>query len=134
MFANLKQIFNNQNKDLRKRIYFTLACLFIFKLGTTIIVPGIDKDSLGTDNLGFLELINVMGGGAMEKFSIFSLSSIISEFILVICSFDVFILELYISIDEFNFQEKDIKVSSNIERNGKIVRRIPYREEGLELK
>ena len=40
----------------------------------------------------------------------------------------------YYSIDEFNFQEKDIKVSSNIERNGKIVRRIPYREEGLELK
>lgn len=40
----------------------------------------------------------------------------------------------YYSIDEFKFQEKDIKVSSNIERNGKIVRRIPYREEGLELK
>ena len=40
----------------------------------------------------------------------------------------------YYSIDEFNFQEKDIEVSSNIERNGKIVRRIPYREEGLELK
>lgn len=73
MFATLKQIFKPQNKDLRKRILFTLVCLFIFKLGTTIIVPGIDKDSLGTDNLGFLELINVMGGGAMEKFSIFSL-------------------------------------------------------------
>ena len=73
MFATLKQIFKPQNKDLRKRILFTLVCLFIFKLGTTIIVPGIDKDSLGTDNLEFLELINVMGGGAMEKFSIFSL-------------------------------------------------------------
>lgn len=73
MFATLKQIFKPQNKDLRKRILFTLVCLLIFKLGTTIIVPGIDKDSLGTDNLGFLELINVMGGGAMEKFSIFSL-------------------------------------------------------------
>ncbi len=73
MFANFKQIFNAKNKDLRKRILFTLACLFIFKLGTTIIVPGIDKDSLGTNNLGFLELMNTMGGGAMEKFSIFSL-------------------------------------------------------------
>lgn len=73
MFATLKQIFKPQNKDLRKRILFTLVCLFIFKLGTTIIVPGIDKESLGTDNLGFLELINVMGGGAMERFSIFSL-------------------------------------------------------------
>lgn len=73
MFANLKQIFNPKNKDLRKRIYFTLFVLFIFKLGTAVIVPGIDQKSLGTDNLGFLDLLNYMGGGAMEKFSIFSL-------------------------------------------------------------
>lgn len=73
MFANIKQIFNPKNKDLQKRIFFTLVALFIFKLGTTIIVPGIDKDALGTDNLGFLGLINAMGGGAMQKFSIFSL-------------------------------------------------------------
>lgn len=73
MFANMKQIFNPKNKDLQKRILFTLAALFVFKLGTTIIVPGIDKSALGTDNLGFLGLINAMGGGAMEKFSIFSL-------------------------------------------------------------
>lgn len=73
MFANLKQIFNPKNKDLRKRIYFTLFVLFIFKVGTAIIVPGIDQSSLGTDKLGFLDLLNYMGGGAMEKFSIFSL-------------------------------------------------------------
>ena len=42
MFAQVKQIFNPQNKDLRKRIVFTLVALFIFKLGTTIIVPGLD--------------------------------------------------------------------------------------------
>ena len=47
--------------------------MFIFKLGTTIIVPGIDKDALGTNSLGFLELLNVMGGGALEQFSIFAL-------------------------------------------------------------
>ncbi len=73
MFAKCKQIFNPENKDLRKRIYFTLLVLFIFKLGTTIIVPGIDKDALGTSSLGFLELLNVMGGGALEQFSIFAL-------------------------------------------------------------
>lgn len=73
MFANFKQIFNPTNKDLRKKIYFTFFCLFVFKLGTTIVVPGIDKTSLGTDNLGFLELMNVMGGGALEQFSIFAL-------------------------------------------------------------
>lgn len=69
----MKQIFNPKNKDLQKRILFTLFALFIFKLGTTVIVPGIDKSALGTDNLGFLGLINAMGGGAMEKFSIFAL-------------------------------------------------------------
>lgn len=72
MFATVKQIFNPKNKDLRKRILFTFICLFIFKLGTTIIVPGIDKEAL-TGNLGFLEIMNAMGGGAMEKFSIFAL-------------------------------------------------------------
>ena len=72
MFATIKQIFNPKNKDLRKKIAFTFFVLFIFKLGTSIIVPGIDKDAL-TGNLGFLEVLNAMSGGAMEKFSIFAL-------------------------------------------------------------
>lgn len=73
MFANFKQIFNPANKDLRKKIYFTFFALFVFKLGTTIVVPGIDQSSLGTNNLGILELMNMMGGGALEQFSIFAL-------------------------------------------------------------
>lgn len=73
MFATMKQIFNPKNKDLRKRIYFTFFCLLIFKLGATIIVPGIDSSTFDAGKLGFLELMNAMGGGAMEKFSIFSL-------------------------------------------------------------
>lgn len=73
MFANFKQIFKPANKDLRRKIYFTFLCLFVFKLGTTIVVPGIDKNSLGTNSLGFLELMNLMGGGALEQFSIFAL-------------------------------------------------------------
>lgn len=72
MFATIKQIFNRKNKDLQKKILFTFGALFIFKLGTAIIVPGIDKDSL-TGNLGFFELMNVLGGGAMENVSIFAL-------------------------------------------------------------
>ena len=73
MFATIKQIFNPKNKDIRNRILFTFLCLFIFKLGTAIVVPGIDQTKLGTNGLGFLELLNVMGGGAMGKFSIFAL-------------------------------------------------------------
>ncbi|MDD3391966.1 MAG: preprotein translocase subunit SecY [Bacilli bacterium] len=73
MFATVKQIFNPKNKDLQKRILFTLGILFVFKLGTTIIVPGVDQNSLGTNSLGFLEMMNAMGGGALEQFSIFAL-------------------------------------------------------------
>ncbi len=70
MFATIKQIFKPTNKDLRKRLLFTLGVLFIFKIGTVIRIPGTENL---TDNLGFLELINAMGGGALKQFSIFSL-------------------------------------------------------------
>lgn len=70
MFATLKQIFKPTNKDLRKRLLFTLGVLFLFKVGTIIRIPGTENL---TDNLGFLELINAMGGGALKQFSIFAL-------------------------------------------------------------
>ena len=92
MFDNFKQIFNPTNKDLRKKIYFTFLCLFVFKLGTTIVVPGIDKASLGTENLGILELMNVMGGGALEQFSIFALGVapyITAQIIIQLLSMDI---------------------------------------------
>lgn len=73
MLTTFKQIFKPKNKDIQKRILFTLVCLFIFVLGKSIIVPGIDKYSLGVTQLGFLELMNVMGGGALSQFSIFAL-------------------------------------------------------------
>ncbi|MDD3341352.1 MAG: preprotein translocase subunit SecY [Bacilli bacterium] len=72
MFAKLKLLGNDRNKDLRNKLLFTFLCLFVFKLGTAIIVPGVDTSALG-NGLGFLDLVNAMGGGAMEKFSILSL-------------------------------------------------------------
>ena len=70
MFAPLKQLFTRTNKDLRKRILFTLGVLIIFIVGTLIRVPG-TQDLTGS--LGFLELMNAMGGGALKRFSIFGL-------------------------------------------------------------
>lgn len=70
MFKTMKQLFTPTNKDLRHRIYFTLGALLIFILGISIRVPG-TQDL--TSNLGFLELINTMGGGALKNFSIFAL-------------------------------------------------------------
>lgn len=70
MFATIKQIFKPKNKDIQKKLLFTLGALFIFKLGTAITVPGVDIDP---DGLGFLEIVNAMSGGAFEKASIFAL-------------------------------------------------------------
>lgn len=70
MFQPLKQLMSPINKDLRVRILFTLGALLIFVVGTGIQIPG-TADIAGS--LGFLELINVMGGGALKQFSIFAL-------------------------------------------------------------
>ena len=70
MFKTMKELFTSGNKDLRHRIYFTLACLTVFILGISIRVPGTDNL---VKNLGFLELINTIGGGALKNFSIFAL-------------------------------------------------------------
>jgi len=70
MFKTMKQLFTSSNKDLRHRIYFTLVALTVFILGISIRVPGTENL---TKNLGFLELINTIGGGALKNFSIFAL-------------------------------------------------------------
>lgn len=70
MFANFKQIFTSKNRDLLKRILFTLAALFVFKIGTSIIVPGVN---VSTSGMSFLEVINAMSGGAFTRASIFAL-------------------------------------------------------------
>ena len=70
MFKTLKQLFTKKNKDLRKRVLFTLAILAIFGLGTNIVVPGAKAI---TSDLGFLELLNLMSGGSLKTFSIFAL-------------------------------------------------------------
>lgn len=70
MFSIIKQVFAKKNKDLLIRILFTLGAVTLFTVGTSITVPGTRNI---TSSLGFLELINVMGGGALKKFSIFAL-------------------------------------------------------------
>lgn len=70
MFRGFSQLFSKSNKDLRKRIYFTLACLGLFCLGTTITIPWASKIY---QDLHFLEIFNLMSGGGLQNFSIFAL-------------------------------------------------------------
>lgn len=69
MFSNLKLIFSKKNKDIRKRLGFTLICLFIFIVGTTIPVPGVTSQR----NVDFGDLANAITGGSLRRFSIFAL-------------------------------------------------------------
>ena len=70
MFHGFSQLFSKSNKDLRKKIYFTLMCLGIFCLGTGITIPWA---SAIYKELGFLEIFNIMSGGGLSNFSIFAL-------------------------------------------------------------
>lgn len=90
MFKTMKQLFTPTNKDLRHRIYFTFAVLAIFIIGCSIRVP---KTQSLTTNLGFLELLNSMGGGAFKKFSIFALGVmpyITASIIMQLLEMDIF--------------------------------------------
>ncbi|MBX2888212.1 MAG: preprotein translocase subunit SecY [Ferruginibacter sp.] len=64
-------------EDLRKKIGYTLLLLFIYRLGSFIVLPGIDPNKL--DNLtssaqsGMLGLLDAFVGGAFSKASIFAL-------------------------------------------------------------
>ena len=63
--------------DIRKKIIFTLLMLLVFRLGSNIPVPGIDRDILQevfTGNTGLFGLFDLFSGGAFSNFTIFALS------------------------------------------------------------
>ncbi len=70
MFRGFSQIFTKANKDLRKRIYITLFCLGLFALGSSVTIPWATQIY---QDLGFLEIFNIMSGGGLRSFSIFAL-------------------------------------------------------------
>ena len=63
--------------DIRKKIIFTLLMLLVFRLGSNIPVPGIDRDILSevfSGNTGLFGLFDLFSGGAFSNFTIFALS------------------------------------------------------------
>src|ERR1700759_3485116 len=64
--------------DLKKRIWFTLGALIVFRLGTYIPVPGIDATVMAhqmTQNGGgILGMFNMFTGGALGRMTIFALN------------------------------------------------------------
>lgn len=92
MIDFLKSVF--KKGELRQRIIFTLGVLFVFRLGAAITIPSIETGALtssATSN-GIFGLMNMIGGGQLERFSIFSLGVspyITSSIIIELLSMDV---------------------------------------------
>ena len=64
-------------KEIRNKILFTLMMLVIFRIGSNIPVPGIDRTYLAqmfTGDTGLLDLFDLFSGGAFSNFTIFALS------------------------------------------------------------
>ena len=65
-----------KNKEIMNRLLFTVLILFVFRIGAQITVPGV---VLGEDmnnylnNSYALSLMNLLGGGTLQSFSIFAL-------------------------------------------------------------
>ncbi len=74
MLKGIAKIFTKENKDLRARLYFTLFALGIFCLGTSITITwAIPWINTMYQELGFLEIFNLMSGRGLKSFSIFAL-------------------------------------------------------------
>ncbi|AUD12637.1 MULTISPECIES: preprotein translocase subunit SecY [unclassified Planococcus (in: firmicutes)] len=60
--------------DIRNKIFFTLAMLIIFRIGTFVPVPNVDASVLqATDQMGLIGFLNTFGGGALANFSILAM-------------------------------------------------------------
>ena len=63
--------------ELKKRLWFTLGCLIVYRIGTYIPLPGIDPQVMAQifaqQSGGILGMFNMFSGGALERMSIFAL-------------------------------------------------------------
>ena len=91
MWEKLAQIW--RVKELRKKIFFVLAMLFIFRISAHIPIPGINVANLRNffESNQLLGLLNIFSGGAMQNFSVVMLgvgpyitSSIIFQLLIMI--------------------------------------------------
>jgi preprotein translocase subunit SecY len=64
-------------KEIRRKIFFTLAMLIVYRIGSNIPVPGIDRTYLSqmfSGETGLLDLFDLFSGGSFSNFTIFALS------------------------------------------------------------
>lgn len=76
MLETIKNIF--VVKDIRKKLLYTLFVILLFRIGTFITVPGVNKlafvEAVKTQSSGILGTINIISGGAFNRLSIFAMT------------------------------------------------------------
>ena len=92
MLNFFKEVF--KKGELRRTVVFTLGILFVFRLGAGIVIPYIDTSAItsAATSSGIFGIMNMLGGGTLEKFSLFSLGVspyITSSIIIELLSMDV---------------------------------------------
>ena len=85
MVSAAEQLASNLNfgafskaEELKKRLWFTLGALLVYRLGTFIPIPGINPvafaESFNASKAGILGMFNMFSGGAVERMAIFALN------------------------------------------------------------
>ena len=92
MLNFFKEVF--KKGELRRKVVFTLGILFVFRLGAGIVIPYIDTSAItsAATSSGIFGIMNMLGGGTLKKFSLFSLGVspyITSSIIIELLSMDV---------------------------------------------
>jgi preprotein translocase subunit SecY len=76
LIETIKNIFKIE--ELRTRLLFTAGLLLVYRLGSFVVIPGINPEALSSlqnqvDSNGILQLLNIFSGGAFQNASIFAL-------------------------------------------------------------
>ncbi len=78
MASNMNFSAFSKAEELKKRLWFTVFALIVFRLGTFIPLPGIDphvlSDIFSRNSGGILGMFNMFAGGALERMTIFALN------------------------------------------------------------
>lgn len=78
MAANMDASVFSKATELKKRLWFTVLALIVFRMGTFIPLPGIDSRVLSEifqrHSGGILGMFNMFSGGALERMTIFALN------------------------------------------------------------
>ena len=103
LFQTLKNIWSIE--ELRSKILYTLMLILIYRIGTHIVLPGINavdiQQSQKTNPGGILDLIDAFSGGAFTQASIFALG------IMPYISASIFMQLMTVLVPQFQKMQKE---------------------------